>query len=144
MNETGTAGESLKAIDLLDGDGSVVKSAIKLADAVIAALNSRRLVEVSFSGLKGASSSYFNVFLRRINEACGLQQFQQHVKLQFGSPVQKMMYDSSLRALSRGTPKAGDGAEAIEVAPKVPKSWWKRLLQGVSHRSGLTTSKSDR
>lgn len=103
----------VNATDHLDPGGSVVRSGIALADAVLEALEQSGAVNVSLRGLKGASSSYFNVFLRRIEEGCGLAEIGSRIRLEFGSKIQEMVFERSL--LSRGPrkpPPHGGGAAA--------------------------------
>lgn len=94
------------ARDHIDPDGSVVRSGMALADAVLQALETGRVVEVSLDGLRGASSSYFNVFLRRIDEACGVAELGEHIQMLFASKVQEMVYLRSLDSVRRGAKKS--------------------------------------
>jgi len=122
----------LEAVDHLDADGSVVRSGMVFADAVLKSLDVGNEVTASFRGLKGASSSYFNVFLRRIEEACGVAEINVHIKLDFGSPVQKMIFDRSFDAMRKGVrapalaPKIG-----VDTASDVNESngLWKRIMK---------------
>jgi len=123
--------QTLLATDYLDSEGSAVNSAIALANAVVDALNTDvDVVEVSLVGLKGAASSYFNVFLRRVDEACGLDGALEHVRMRFGSRVQEMMYRASMDALKRGIRQRDDGPTP-EPAEAVPpkRSWLVRLFR---------------
>lgn len=95
----------IQAVDHLAPDESIVRSGIALADAVLHALEDRQKVAVSFKGIKGASSTYFNVFLRRIQEGYGLKALDEQIQLEFGSNVQRMIYDRSLQAIERGPRK---------------------------------------
>lgn len=96
----------VSARDHIDPDGSVVRSGMALAEAVLRELKSSASVEVSLEGLHGASSSYFNVFLRRIDEECGIAEMGEHIHVRFGSRVQEMVYNRSLESVSRGPRKA--------------------------------------
>ena len=119
------------ATDFVDPEGSAVNSALALANAVVEALNVRvDLVEVSLVGLKGAASSYFNVFLRRVDEACGLPQAVAHVQIKFGSRVQEMMSQASLDALRRGNRVRNEVTAPDATAPPTSKrSWFARMLR---------------
>lgn len=88
----------------VDPEGSVVRSGMALAEAVLSAVESAAgaHVEVDLAGIKGASSSYFNVFLRRIDEGCGLAVFDDRIKLRFGSNVQQLVYSRSFESMRRG------------------------------------------
>jgi hypothetical protein len=104
--ETNNSNEKLVQIlarDHIDIDGSVVRSGMALAEAVLKAMENEGRAEVNLEGIKGASSSYFNVFLRRIDEGCGLVVFEDRVRLQFASNVQKMVYTRSFESMKRGT-----------------------------------------
>lgn len=119
----------IRAVDHLAADESVVRSGVALADAVIKALDSVDSMTVSFAGLKGASSSYFNVFLRRIQEGCGVAELGGHIRLEFGSNIQKMIYDRSLEALGKGSmrpPREPEASATVDSSPR--PSLWKRLL----------------
>lgn len=120
----------IRATELLDPSGSLVESGLRLANAVIDGLNSGEIVQVSLHGLKGASSSYFNVFLRRIDEACGVARLNDHVQLEFGSRVQKMMFDASLDALRRGHAAPAVSSAPVEEESQPPvRSVWSRILR---------------
>lgn len=110
----------------------MVRSGLAFAGAVLHALENDRVVKVSFQGLKGASSSYFNVFLRRIQEGCGLTELGNRILPEFGSNIQKMVYDRSLEAISKGPRNPIQPVESrrhqdsAQAAPHKP--FWKRLL----------------
>lgn len=92
----------VQAREHVDPEGSVVRSGMALAEAVLKAIESGAHVEVDFEGIKGATSSYFNVFLRRIDEGCGLAVFEGRIKLRFASNVQEMVYSRSFESMKRG------------------------------------------
>ena len=93
----------LNATDYVADDGSVVHSGVILGDAVLDVLNKeKKKVRVSLLGLKGASSSYFNVFLRRINEGCGVDEIGETIELEFDSNVQRLMFERSHDSMRRG------------------------------------------
>ena len=89
------------AKDHVDPEGSVVKSGTAIAEAAIEALKTPGMVSVAFDGLKGATSSYFNEFLRRIDQRCGRPELSERLQFTFDSKVQKMVFDRSLDALAR-------------------------------------------
>ena len=118
------------ATEYLDADGSVVRSGVAVADAALNALETSEVVIVSLEGLKGASSSYFNVFLRRIEEGCGLAEIREHIQLEFGSKIQEMIFERSFA--SRGprmpaTHAAVGRAQDLDVR----RGFWKRLFKVV-------------
>lgn len=127
--ELGGPESVIRAVDHLDADESVVRSGLALADAVIKSLESQDSVIVSFDGLKGASSSYFNVFLRRIQEGCGVVELGEHIQLEFGSKIQRMIYDRSLEALEKGPRRPSQPSATEEPAdPPARLPFWKRIL----------------
>lgn len=119
----------LMATDHLDPDGSVVRSGVALADAAIRALEKGGSVSISLRGLKGASSSYFNVFLRRIEEACGLGEIGRDIHLEFDSSVQEMIYQRSFESRGPRMPPDRRGTNTVARKPSVWKSVM-RLLRG--------------
>lgn len=116
----------IAATDHLDPSGSVVKSGVALAEAALRALERAGTVRISLKGVKGASSSYFNVFLRRIEEGCGLAEIGEHIQLEFGSRIQEMVFQRSLE--SRAPRKA-----RVQASQQPPAhshlSIWKRILR---------------
>ncbi len=120
------------ATDYIDADGSVVRSGIRFAEATLEALEQARAVVVSFRGLKGASSSYFNVYLRRIQEGCGLAELGRTIKIEFGSKVQQLVYTRSYEALivnHEDSTNSGKGDSDENLVPiNQPLSWWKRIV----------------
>ena len=123
----------IRATDYVNPDGSVVHSGMALADAVLSALEHADVVEVMFAGIKGASSSYFNVFLRRIEEGCGLAAFDRHIHMQFASKIQQMVFSRSLESIRRATPNQPlDGDLSLDGESKVKSrlaailTFWKR------------------
>jgi hypothetical protein len=116
----------IRAKDQLDPNGSVVQSGMNLADAVLRSLGSARSVEVTLEELQGASSSYFNVFLRRIQENCGLDAFTAHVKLQFASDVQRRVFERSWDTLRRGPRDSGPNGP-VDTTPPSGRGFVRRL-----------------
>jgi hypothetical protein len=92
---------SLTAIDYLDANGSVVQSGANLADAVLNLLRSGTPVLVNLADLRAVSSSYFNIFLQRVADAVGLSAIGSTIQLQFGTPLQKRVYDRSFAAVAQ-------------------------------------------
>jgi hypothetical protein len=122
----------ITASDHLDPDGSIVKSGIILADAAVKALEEHGRVRISLRGLKGASSSYFNVFLRRMEEQCGLAVVGDNVLLEFGSKVQEMVFERSFDSLKRG-PRKPSGETSRPVAEPAKQRLWKRIIGALLH-----------
>lgn len=121
---------SISATDCLDPDGSVVRSGVAVADAALKALEENDVVIVSLQGLKGASSSYFNVFLRRIEEGCGLSEIGEHIQLEFDSKIQKMVFERSLASRGPRLP-AGRAVAGEPQRPEQRRGLWRRLLEVV-------------
>ena len=115
----------IAASDYVDPNGSVVKSGIMLADAAVKALEEHGCVRISLKGLKGASSSFFNVFLRRIEEECGLAEIGDHLLLEFGSKVQEMVFQRSFD--SRGPRRPSTTAASLPERFG-ERSFWKRII----------------
>jgi len=101
----------IKARNHLDPEGSVVRSGIALAEAVLQELENDSQVEIDLDGIKGASSSYFNVFLRRIEEGCGIGVFERQASVLFSSNIQKMVYTRSYESLKKGGPRSNQTEE---------------------------------
>ena len=125
----------IRAQDHIDPQGSVVRSGMLLADAVIAALDAHGDVEISFEGVHGTPSSYYNVFLRRVEEVRAITDINNHIRLNFGSSVQKMIFDRSLESFQHKGPRnptalaTSPGSVASEPLPQDPPSHWTRLLR---------------
>ena len=115
----------IAASDHLDPNGSVVRSGVALAEAVLSALEQSGTVKISLKGVKGASSSYFNVFLRRIEEGCGLAEIGRHILLEFGSNIQEMVFQRSFDSRAPRKPPARTPPSA---ASEVRQSVWKRIF----------------
>lgn len=122
----------IAASDHLDPDGSVVKSGFMLADAAVKAIEEHGRVRISLKGLKGAPSSYFNVFLSRIEEQCGLAEIGDHVLLEFGSKVQEMVFRRSFESRRRG-PHRPSGAASQPASEHARQGLWRRIIDGLRH-----------
>jgi hypothetical protein len=88
----------LKAQEYVDPDGLIVKSGELLARQAIESLRQSDVVRIQLRGLTGISSSYFNIFLRLIREQLGAEALGR-IEMLFVSPLQKQVYDRSLRAV---------------------------------------------
>ena len=91
----------LKAVDYLDAAGSIVNSGAMLADRALAALGAGQPVEITLAGMRGVSSSYFNILLKQLLDGVGLATFNQRVKFGFDSGVQEQMFRRSFESLTR-------------------------------------------
>jgi len=90
------------ARDHFDPSGSVVHSGMMLAEAVLALIETGASVEVDLRDVRGVGSSYFNVFLRRVDEALGLAALHHYIRFRFASRIQEMVFERSLDAMKRG------------------------------------------
>ena len=114
------------AIDHLDPNGSVVKSGIAMAEAALSALEEAGTVRITLKGLKGASSSYFNAFLHRIEEGCGLAEIGKHIHLEFGSNIQEMVFQRSFESRAPRKPPV-QAARPTTIHGR--QSIWKRIFR---------------
>lgn len=88
-----------------DIDQDVRHLGITLSNLVIQALqsDSKSVIIVSFKGVRGAASSYFNIFLHKVAEWCGVQALADSTRLKFDfdSEPQRLMFHRSLRAVQQ-------------------------------------------
>ncbi len=122
------------ASEHVDPEGSVVKSGIVLADATLRALEENDTVTISLKGLKGASSSYFNVFLRRIEEECGLAEIEDHIHLEFGSKIQEMVFQRSFASRGPRMPPSQPSISTSDVGEN-RQTVWKWILRAFGARN---------
>jgi hypothetical protein len=90
----------IEAKSHLHPEGFIVESASLLADAVLAGLRAEPHVKISFAGMHGTSSSYFNTLLRRLIEASGVEVLV-HVEFSFVSQAQQQIYERSRAAVTK-------------------------------------------
>ena len=95
---------TVQALDHVDPTGSVVGSGDELATKVIKILRDVGSARVSFSNMHFVSSSYFNIFVRRILEECGAEGLDSLV-FEFASPLQEQLFDRSRAAAIRAVIK---------------------------------------
>lgn len=92
---------TLSALALTDMERSIVENAEILAAAILVELKADRSVIVSLAGLRGAPTSYFNLILRRLVDEVGEAAMRTRVAFEFDSPVQRLVYERSLAAITR-------------------------------------------
>ena len=80
---------TITATKYQDADQRIVESAAMLAREVLCALESHEVVEIDLHGLKGLSSSYFNVLLQQVLPVTTVGGFAKRVHLRFGSAAQR-------------------------------------------------------
>ncbi|MCI0630006.1 MAG: hypothetical protein L0Y44_05055 [Phycisphaerales bacterium] len=83
----------------MDPDGSIVLSARLLGRVVVRKLESSEHVHISFAGMRGLPSSYFNELLQMIVSTLKTKDLCERVKFEFDSPVQVQVFERSLAAL---------------------------------------------
>jgi hypothetical protein len=91
----------IQASQFLDPRGSFVDSAQRLANHVVDLLKQKKeeRVEISFAGLRGLPSSYFNVLLQSIIQAGFREMLDDSIKFQLESDAQRLVYGRSRNAV---------------------------------------------
>lgn len=95
----------IHARDYRDPDDVIVASGQLLAGRVIELLRKEPRVRVHLRNMPGLSSSYFNIFIKRIAEEVG-PDAPDRVEFDFASPLQANVYARSLDAF-RATTSVG-------------------------------------
>lgn len=95
------ADRTIEALSLIQPDRSIVENAEILANHVLQSLASTHKVCVSMAGVRGVSSSYFNLLLRRLVNAFDVDVVQDRVMFRFDSPVQEQVFRRSLEAIKK-------------------------------------------
>jgi len=90
---------ALKALDFTQPSRSVVDSARALGDEVCRRVASSPTVVVAFDGLRGVSSSYFNVLFQTIRDTAGTETLRSAVEFRYDSDAQRTIAQRSLRAV---------------------------------------------
>lgn len=91
----------IDAADYFDPESDVRDSGMQLAHRVTDTLaqSSSVVVIVSFKGIKGAASSFFNIFLHRVADWSGLGVLTTRMSFDFGSQPQKFVFERSFKAV---------------------------------------------
>jgi len=90
----------LKAVEYLAADQSVTGSAMTLADAVFNRVAGGERVAVDFGGFTGASSSYFNLLIRKLaRDDVGAAFVWAPESFRFGNSFQKSVFEQSRAAV---------------------------------------------
>lgn len=92
---------SLSALALIDMERTIVENAEILAAEVVKRLSTGAAVSVSLVGLRGITTSYFNLVLRRIVKSIGFESLSERVTFEFDSSLQRLIYERSLQAIGR-------------------------------------------
>lgn len=100
MTDSGVA--SVSGSDFVDPNGSIVESAQLFANHVCVLLESDATdIEISFVGMKGLTSSYFNLLLRLVLQTVGVDGFQSRIQCRFDSPLQESVFQRSWETISK-------------------------------------------
>ncbi len=93
---------TINAVELFDPAKPVAESAIALSDRILKDLSGGVPISVSFSGVRGAASSYYNIVLHRIKTTFGveiLRTIPARIEWRFDSDAQRTIFDRSLKAI---------------------------------------------
>lgn len=93
--------ERLLALDYCNPAEAPVENAARLLEAAVKELRRGAGLVVSFAGLRGASSSYFNVVLQGLVGACGPGGVEQRVRFEFDSDAQRLIFQRSFESVRR-------------------------------------------
>lgn len=93
----------VRAADYRDPSGSIVGSGEAVAAVVAQKLAAGEDVLVTFAGLRGLPSSYYNSILRVICDQQGLAAIGTRVRFHFETPAQEFVFKQSLAAFSAST-----------------------------------------
>lgn len=91
----------VKASDFVQTTDSIVDSSTSLAVALVQKLGTGVDITVSFAGMKGLSSSYFNPILKAVKDTAGLSVVGQRLLFEFDSKAQELVFHRSLDAVAR-------------------------------------------
>lgn len=91
----------INAVDHFDPESDVTDSGTQLAHRVKETLaqSSDAIVLVSFKGIRGAASSFFNIFLHRVAGWSGPEVLTTRLSFDFGSLPQKLVFERSFQAV---------------------------------------------
>ncbi|MCA9287702.1 MAG: hypothetical protein KDA05_03905 [Phycisphaerales bacterium] len=88
----------VKAVDFVEQEGSVVESAARIGQRVAQALRAGHRVVLCLRGVRGVSSSFFNVVLASVSEATSGDVASDRFVVETDSQTQRMVYERSLQA----------------------------------------------
>ena len=92
---------TIEASQSRDPQDRIVASGLLLADEVVRRLTDHDVVEVNLKGLRGVTSSYYNVVLHRVLSILSMAEFARRVKFRFDSAAQEQVYNRSLESARR-------------------------------------------
>lgn len=90
---------SISALDFLNPQDTVVQSAEMLAARVVERAGQASQITISFVGLRGASSSYFNVLLKNLNDTIGKADLLTKIRYRFDTSAQRMVFGRSWQGI---------------------------------------------
>jgi hypothetical protein len=93
---------TIPANSFRDPHDRIVASAARLADEAVRALAAHDVIEIDLAGMRGVTSSYYNVLLDRVLGVVPLADFPRRVKIRFDSAAQKLVFNRSLESATRG------------------------------------------
>ena len=85
-----------------DPQDRIVASASRLADEVVRVLAVHDVVEIDLCGMRGVTSSYYNVLLHRVLGVIPVADFSRRVKMRYDSAAQEMVFNRSFELARRG------------------------------------------
>lgn len=89
----------LKASDYVSD--SIVNSGIALANEIFGKLRAGESITVTFAGMRGLPTSYFNPVLKAVKANLGLDVIGQRLTFDFVSPAQQSVFNRSLDAVRK-------------------------------------------
>ncbi|MFO0083546.1 MAG: hypothetical protein ACK55O_13170 [Phycisphaerales bacterium] len=88
----------LDVAKIIGKTGPEVSAALAVAASAARVLSSSSAVRLSFHGVRGASSSFFNALLLELHRLGGADAIPDRLMMDFDSGAQKFVYDRSLNA----------------------------------------------
>jgi hypothetical protein len=85
-----------------DPQDRIVASAARLAEEVVRLLATHDVIEIDLGGMRGVTSSYYNVLLHSVLEVVPPPDFPRRVKIRFDSAAQQLVFNRSLESATRG------------------------------------------
>ncbi len=99
----------VQSSSFIDGTRPVVECAGKIADDVVLLLDQNKRVVLSVRGVRGVSSSFFNVILSRIRDAVGARIEPTRFTVDTDTQTQRLIFERSMKAFF---PDQDSGASA--------------------------------
>jgi hypothetical protein len=93
---------TIEAHRFLDARQRIVASASLLADEVVRRLAEHDVLLIDLRGMRGVTSSYYNVLLQRVLSVLPMSDLPRRVRFCFDSAAQEQIYGRSLESATRG------------------------------------------